>query len=178
MFLLCGKERIFFWCTEIGFWQTNLPLYRAESFVPNLLIIRDQIPRCKRRQTYQKYKVAKNLSGLFKWLYAKMDILWTEHCARSVLFTVYTFATIFLNTRGNIFPHVQFHFLVRPSFPTCAVPVLIFELSVPIFPHVQFHPNMHCPILPHVQFQQKYELATLGSCTVETPFNKRQFHKN
>ena len=80
--------------------------------------------------------------------------------------------------RGNIFPHVQFHFLVRPSFPTCAVPVLIFELSVPIFPHVQFHPNMHCPILPHVQFQQEYELATLGSCTVETPFNKRQFHKN
>ena len=80
--------------------------------------------------------------------------------------------------RGNIFPHVQFHFLVRPSFPTCAVPVLIFELSVPIFPHVQFHPNMHYPILPHVQFQQEYELATLGSCTVETPFNKQQFHKN
>ena len=57
MFLLCGKERISFWCTEIGCWQTNLPLYKAESFVPNLLIIRDQIPRCKRRQTYQNIRL-------------------------------------------------------------------------------------------------------------------------
>ena len=68
------------------------------------------------------------------------------------------------NLGGNIFPHVQFHFLVRPSFATCAVPALIFELSVPILPHVQFQQNMHYPILPHVQFQQEYELATLGSC--------------
>ena len=82
------------------------------------------------------------------------------------------------NNWGNIFPHVQFQFLVRPSFATCAVPALIFELSVPILPHVQFQQNMHYPILPHVQFQQEYELATLGSCTVETPFNKQQFHKN
>ena len=61
-----------------------------------------------------------------------------------------------LTIRGNILPHVQFHFLVRPSFATCAVPALIFELSVPILPHVQFQQNMHYPILPHVQFQQEY----------------------
>ena len=48
---------------------------------------------------------------------------------------------------GNILPHVQFHFLVRTSSPTCAVPPFIFELSVPILPHVQFHPNMHFPFL-------------------------------
>ena len=72
---------------------------------------------------------------------------------------------------------MQFHFLVRPSFATCAVPALIFELSVPILPHVQFQQNMHYPILPHVQLQQEYELATLGSCMVKTPFHKQQFHK-
>ena len=44
--------------------------------------------------------------------------------------------------RGNILPHVQYHCLVRPSFPTCAVPPIIFELSVPIFRHVQYHPNI------------------------------------
>ena len=44
--------------------------------------------------------------------------------------------------RGNILPHVQYHCLVRPSFPTCAVPPIIFELSVPIFQHVQYHPNI------------------------------------
>ena len=43
---------------------------------------------------------------------------------------------------GNILPHVQYHCLVRPSFPTCAVPPIIFELSVPIFRHVQYHPNI------------------------------------
>ena len=43
-------------------------------------------------------------------------------------------------TWGNILPHVQYHCLVRPSFPTCAVPPIIFELSVPIFRHVQYHP--------------------------------------
>ena len=48
---------------------------------------------------------------------------------------------------GNILPHVQFHFFVRTSSPTCAVPPFIFELSVPIFPHVQFHPNMHSPFV-------------------------------
>ena len=52
---------------------------------------------------------------------------------------------------GNIFPHVRFQLLVRTSFPTCTVPVCIFELSVPLFPHVQFHPNMHYPFLAHVR---------------------------
>ena len=56
--------------------------------------------------------------------------------------------------------------------------IMKFADSHVILPHVQFQQNMHYPILPHVQFQQKYELATLGSCTVETPFNKQQFHKN
>ena len=94
------KERIFFWCTEISCWQTNLPLYRAESFVPNLLIIRDQIPRCKRRQTYRNirllgiYQVCSN-DCMHKW----MSLLWTEHCARSVTFTFNTFAIIFLNKK-------------------------------------------------------------------------------
>ena len=52
---------------------------------------------------------------------------------------------------GNIFPHVWFQLLVCTSFPTCTVPVCIFELSVPLFPHVQFHPNMHYPFLAHVR---------------------------
>ena len=52
---------------------------------------------------------------------------------------------------GNIFPHVRFQLLVCTSFPTCTVPVCIFELSVPLFPHVQFHPNMHYPFLAHVR---------------------------
>ena len=51
---------------------------------------------------------------------------------------------------GNIFPHVRFKLLVCTSFPTCTVPVCIFELSVPLFPHVQFHPNMHYLFLAHV----------------------------
>ena len=53
--------------------------------------------------------------------------------------------------RGNIFPHVRFQLLVCTSFPTCTVPVCIFELSLPLFPHVQFHPNMHYPFLAHVR---------------------------
>ena len=51
----------------------------------------------------------------------------------------------------NILPHVRFHCLVCTSFPTCTVPVRIFELSVPLLPHVQFHPNMHYPFLAHVR---------------------------
>ena len=51
----------------------------------------------------------------------------------------------------NILPHVRFQCLVRPSFPTCTVPVKIFELSVPLLPHVQFQPNMHYPFLAHVR---------------------------
>ena len=61
----------------------------------------------------------------------------------------YTFTTVKL--RMNILPHVQFQCLVRPSFPTCMVPVKIFELSVPLLPHVQFQPNMHYPFLAHVR---------------------------
>ena len=51
----------------------------------------------------------------------------------------------------NILPHVRFQCLFRPSFPTCTVPVKIFELSVPLLPHVQFQPNMHYPFLAHVR---------------------------
>ena len=100
MFLLCGKEGISLWCTEIACWQTNLPLYRAEFFVPNLLIIRDQIPRCKRRQTYQNvrllgiYQVCSN-DCMHKWI----SLLWTEYCARSVFFTFHTFSISFLNKK-------------------------------------------------------------------------------
>ena len=69
---------------------------------------------------------------------------------------------------GNIFPHVQFHFLVRPSFATCAAPALIFELSVPILPHVQFQQNMHYHILPHVQFQQKNQSSEFTEFSTKT----------
>ena len=53
--------------------------------------------------------------------------------------------------RGNILPHVQSYFLVRPSSPSCAVHAFILEWSLPILPHVQSHPNMHYPVLAHVR---------------------------
>ena len=54
---------------------------------------------------------------------------------------------IFVILWGNILPHMQSFFLVRPSSPSCAVHAFILEWSLPILPHVQSHPNMQYPVL-------------------------------
>ena len=62
-------------------------------------------------------------------------------------------------------------------FPTCTVPVS----GLYLFSHMygsSLYLWIVCTSFPTCTVPSKYALPFFGTCTVKTPFNKQQFHKN